>query len=152
MIKKSVFIASIFCVLVILSGCSEGANVNGQKQIDFSFTATGDSENWNVTDDVTGTYYNIEQLISESHDITIQPKTTIASNQIDVSIKIGEELIGIHDDEAEQTKFVAEIETDGSYTIKQSGFTRTDDNDKFWDEDIKIIIKHGNIKEEVKLN
>ena len=145
--KKLTFTVSLFCIMAFIAGCSEGVNVNGQKQIEFSFTQTGENENWNITDKVNGTYFNIEKIIKGNHDLTILPKNTVNYEEITVSIKIGEKLLG--DDES---GFIVQQGKDGSFTIKQSGFMRFDKNDKLWDEAITLVIKLGNEKDTIKLN
>ncbi|OZM58710.1 hypothetical protein CIB95_03840 [Lottiidibacillus patelloidae] len=53
-------IISLSLILLIVSGCSgDGQNVDGQKQIQFSLSQKGSNDNWEVTDKVSGLYYNL---------------------------------------------------------------------------------------------
>jgi hypothetical protein len=60
--KYFVFVSTL--LLIFISGCQsdEGKSVDGQKQISFTLTLAGENENWKVTDEISGEYFNIEQL------------------------------------------------------------------------------------------
>ena len=127
---------------------TQGVNVNGQKLIQFSFVQEGESESWKVKDGISGEYANIEHIYNSAHSIELIPKNeNITAEEVKVSVKVDDEVL--ENDEG-VTSFEAVKSSNGSFTLKEQ-LGRFDQNKKFWDEDITLILEYGDKKEEIKL-
>lgn len=152
--KIIAFIVALSLISLIVSGCSdEGQSLDGQKQIQFSFAQKGSNENWEITDNISGDYYNLERSVHSSHEIKIVPKKAVAYNSLTVSLKIGDEVVGFYeeDNERETNKFNAQLNQEGIYEVKQGTFIHSNEGDTFLGEDITIVIEYDSKKEQIKL-
>lgn len=153
--KYITLIISLSFFLFTLTGCSEeGQNLDGQKQIQFALAQYGTNENWGVTDEITGDYYNLEKLVSSIHKLKITPKNNIKSKSLSVSLKIGDEIVGYYDEEngeEETHKFHAKLNAEGVYTVTQGNFLHFNEDEVFWGEDVTVLIEHNGETEEIKL-
>ncbi|WP_156289516.1 hypothetical protein [Oceanobacillus salinisoli] len=152
--KIITFIVSLSVMLLMISGCTEeGKSIDGQKQIQFSLSQKGSNENWEVTDKITGEYYNLEKLVQSTHEIKIVPKGEVDYKSLTLSLKIGDEIIGFYEEnkEGETLEFNVELTEEGYYQVTQGSFVHFNENNTFWGEDITIVIEYGDKKEEIKL-
>ncbi|WP_142386581.1 hypothetical protein [Bacillus sp. Marseille-P3661] len=149
-----VFIISLSLLFTITAGCSgEGINLNEQKQIQFSLIQKGSSENWEVIDTISGDYYNLEKIYQSTHTLEIKPKNKILDEEITVSIKVNGETLKYLEKRPEgelHSRFKVQKDSNGDYKIIKE-FSHFDDNETFWDEDVNLVIEHGNIWEEINL-
>ncbi|WP_100011743.1 hypothetical protein [Lentibacillus sediminis] len=152
--KKLFGIISLSVVLIFVAGCSgEGKNVNDQKQIEFSFSQQASTENWEVKDSVSGTYFNIENLIKSNHKLEITSKNDYTGENLTLFFKIGDEILSLQKEgESQQKFFKAKRTSDGTYQLKTGGFSRFDENEKLWDEKVKVVIEYGNKQDIIELN
>lgn len=151
--KKLFGIISLSVVLIFVAGCSEGGeNVNGQKQIEFSFTQQASNENWEVKDSVSGAYFNIENLVKSNHKLEITSKNGYTGENLTLSFRIGGETLSLQKEgESEQKFFKVKRTNDGTYQLRTGGFSRFDENEKLWDEKIKVVIKYGGKQDIIEL-
>jgi len=151
--KIITFIVSLTLITLIFSGCSdEGQSLEGQKLIQFSLTQKGSNENWEVTDNIAGEYYNIEKIVYSTHELKIIPKKDVDYKSLTITLKIGDEVVGYYEKESnEKNKFNAQLNQKGNYQITQGNFIHTNGSDTFWEENITIVIEYGDKKEEIKL-
>ncbi|MBO8170259.1 MAG: hypothetical protein H0Z33_00030 [Bacillaceae bacterium] len=152
--KKLSSLILVFILLTLATGCTEeGQNLEGQKLVQFSLTQKGSHENWDVIDHISGTYYNLEKLYQSMHSLVITPKIEISNPEINVSIKINDEVLGYTAKQPEgewHTVFKAKRTADGVFNVDQE-LSHQDDNDRFWDEDVTVIIEYGDQKDEIRL-
>ncbi|OZM58711.1 hypothetical protein CIB95_03845 [Lottiidibacillus patelloidae] len=69
-------------------------------------------------------------------------------------MKIGNEVVGFFEEEtaeAEKYEFNAKLIQKGSYEVTQGTFIHLNESDTFWGDDVTIIIRYGDKKEEIKL-
>ncbi|MFC2946785.1 hypothetical protein [Virgibacillus sediminis] len=154
--KKIVtYIVSLSIITLIVGGCSvEGQSVDGQKQIQFSLSQKGSNENWEVTDNISGKYYNLEKSVHSTHELTIVPKKDVDYKSLTIALKIGDEVVGFYEEESgerEKNEFHAQLNQKNNYQVTQGTFIHTNESDTFWGEDITIVIEYDDKKEEIQL-
>ncbi|MGP4108198.1 hypothetical protein [Virgibacillus sp. L01] len=153
--KIITLIISLSLTTFLVSGCSsEGQNLDGQKQIQFSLSQKGSNGNWEVTDKITGLYYNLEKLVNSRHELTIVPKNDVDYKSLTITLKIGDEVVGYYEEdngEREENEFNAQLNQNGNYKVTQGTFINNNEGDTFWEEDVTIVIEYDNQKEEIKL-
>ena len=153
--KIIIYIVLLTLITLIISGCSdEGQSLDGQKQIQFSFTQKGSNENWEVTDNIAGEYYNIEKIVHSTHELKIIPKKDVDYKSLTITLNIGDEVVGFYEEESSEgakNKFNAQLNQKGNYQITQGIFSHTNESDTFWGENVTIVIEYGDKKEEIKL-
>jgi hypothetical protein len=125
-------------------GCTgEGQSLDGQKQIQFSLTQKGSNENWEVTDNVSGDYYNIEKSVHTTHDLKIIPKKDVDYKTLAITLRIGKEIVEIYEGgNKAAAEFYAHLNEEGYYGVVKENFIHQNENDTFWGEDIWVIIEH----------
>lgn len=146
---------SLAFALLSASGCSEGINVKDQKQIDFSFEQEGSSDQWDVEDHISGTYYTIEKLIQSKHLVKLMPKENLELEKanVTVSFKVDGATIGLlKEGQKEQKVFKTRKTTDDSYLVDVSGFNRFDNNKQFGDEKLALVVHYGEKQDTIELH
>jgi hypothetical protein len=117
------FIVSL-SLLTIAVGCSgEGVNLDEQKQIQFALTQKGSNENWEVTDSISGDYYNLEKIYQSTHTLEIKPKNEISDRELKISIKVNGEILEYTEKRPEgerHSSFKAQKDSDGIYKTNKS--------------------------------
>ena len=83
-----------------------------------SLTQKGSNENWEVTDNIEGEYYNIEKIVYSTHELKIIPKNDVDYKFLTITLKIGDEVVGYYVEESsEKNKFNAELNQQGNYQV-----------------------------------
>lgn len=150
---KNYFFSIVTFILVasFVVGCAnDPENANGQKEVSFSLSEKGSTSNWQVTDDISGTYFNIENIVDSTHNVTITPVNDFSGDEVDVSFKIGDEIVSTSNDK-EQEVFTARKTDSGDYEIVQEGLHYFDDNETLMDEEVSLIITYGDQEDTVTL-
>lgn len=141
-------------LLIMAVGCSgEGVDITEQRQIQFSLTQKGSNENWDVINNITGIFHNMERVYQSTHTLEIKPKNEIYNKEITISIKVNGKTIEYFEKRQEgdrHSNFIAIKDNNSIYKTKKE-LSHFDDNETLWDEDVIVIIEYGDKKEEIKL-